>query len=187
LFPLEVALDLDLWRNIWRLLNLLKGADHVQALRLMGMLLDHTNLMWASRYKIFHHLSEEEIINYTLPFGVRVKDRLIRSVASGEDAIPLVAEIYPDLAGLLNEMRDPVRDLPIFEFHLRRRFRDTCQKTFLGDPFHVGILLGYLFLLEMEIQDLTVLLEAKSLGLSSSVYQSYLLFSAADEQIQPGR
>jgi hypothetical protein len=38
-------------------------------MKIIGSLLDMNNLMWAIRYKVYHKLSEEELINYTLPFG----------------------------------------------------------------------------------------------------------------------
>ena len=50
--------------------------------KIIGSLLDMNNLMWAIRYRVYHKLSEEEIINYTLPFGYRVQDSDIRAIAA---------------------------------------------------------------------------------------------------------
>jgi len=47
LFPLEVALDLYFWRALWNEVAQLKGEDRTQALRIVGSLLDMTNLMWS--------------------------------------------------------------------------------------------------------------------------------------------
>ncbi len=79
LFPLEVALDLDYWRATWTDITRLAGRDREQSLRIAGSLVDMTNLMWAIRYRVNHRLSEEEIINYTMPFGYRVRDQDIRA------------------------------------------------------------------------------------------------------------
>ena len=70
LFPLEVALDLYYWRQLWSEAKKLPGQDRVQATKIIGSM-DVNNLMWVIRYKVYHGLSEEEIINYTLPFGYR--------------------------------------------------------------------------------------------------------------------
>jgi len=51
LFPLEVALDLDYWREIWDDLDGLPHRDREPALRTIGSLLDINNLMWAIRYR----------------------------------------------------------------------------------------------------------------------------------------
>ena len=85
LFPLEVALDLDYWRRLWGEVKNLKGKDREMGGKLIGSLLDLNNLMWVIRYKTYHNLSEEELINYTLPFGYRVRDEDVRAIAAGAD------------------------------------------------------------------------------------------------------
>src|ERR1043165_1161574 len=86
LFPIEIALDLSYWRRLWSEAQRLTGQDRQHGVRIIGSLLDMNNLMWAIRYRVYHKLSEEEIINYTLPFGYRVKDSDIRVIAAGADA-----------------------------------------------------------------------------------------------------
>jgi vacuolar-type H+-ATPase subunit C/Vma6 len=45
LFPLEVALDLGYWREVWQDVTGLTGRDREQALRIVGSLVDMNNLM----------------------------------------------------------------------------------------------------------------------------------------------
>ena len=45
LFPLEVALDLNYWRELWSEVSQLAGQDRAQSRRIVGSLLDMTNLM----------------------------------------------------------------------------------------------------------------------------------------------
>ncbi len=162
IFPLEVALDLTYWRELWQNVNRLPGNDRVQAKRLIGTLVDENNLMWAIRYRVYHHLSEEELINYTLPFGYHVRDEDIRAIAAGADIAQVVKRIYPDLVYIDNMLQDAHNGLADLEMALSRDLMRQCNAAFVGDPFHIGIPLAYLQLLELEIQDLTVLMEAKS-------------------------
>src|SRR5690606_20536112 len=90
LFPIEVALDLDYWRRLWAEAKKLSGLDREAATKIVGSLLDMNNLMWAIRYKVYHKLSEEELINYTLPFGFRVRDEDVRAIAAGADVAAIV-------------------------------------------------------------------------------------------------
>src|SRR5512139_1828329 len=53
LFPLEVALDLYYWRQLWHEAKKLRGQDRQQALRIIGSLMDVNNLMWVIRYKVY--------------------------------------------------------------------------------------------------------------------------------------
>ena len=68
LFPLEVALDLSYWRRLWAEAKKLTGQDREHGVRIIGSLLDMNNLMWAIRYRVYHKLSEEEIIKLYLAF-----------------------------------------------------------------------------------------------------------------------
>ncbi len=179
LFPLELALDLNYWRSLWYGVNKLPKRDQVQALRIIGALVDMNNLMWAIRYRIYYHLSEEEIINYTLPFGYRVQDESIRAIAAGADIVQIVTHIYPQLTGVEALLQQPQHGLPKLELQLQRSIVKQCQAAFIGSPFHIGIPLGYLMLTEWEIQDLTVLIEAKSADMPVEQFESHLLLASA--------
>jgi vacuolar-type H+-ATPase subunit C/Vma6 len=49
------------------------------------------------------------------------------------------------------------------------------RAAFIGYPFHIGIPLAYVVLNELEIQDLTVLVEAKSERMPAEEFQSHLV------------
>ncbi|HMD89748.1 MAG TPA: V-type ATPase subunit [Anaerolineaceae bacterium] len=162
LFPLEVALDLFYWRKLWEEVKQLSGDDRVQAMRIIGPLVDFNNLMWVIRYRVYHQLSEEELINYTLPFGYHVSDESIRAIAAGADMPSIVSQNYPGLSNVEELFVEPRRGLPKLEIELKRDVAEKCRAVFLGNPFHVGIPLAFLVLADFEIQDLTMLIEAKS-------------------------
>lgn len=179
LFPLEVALDLDHWRKLWAEAHKLSGQDQAQAVRVLGALVDASNLMWAIRYRVYKHLSEEELINYTLPFGQRVHDEHIRAIAAGADIGSVVERLYPEAEDLASLLADPRSGLPKLEIELKRVLARRCMAAFLGDPFHVGLPLAFLVLHDLEIQDLIVLLEAKSTRVKAEEFRPYLLSAAA--------
>ncbi len=175
LFPIEVALDLDYWRALWSATKRLSGKDQEVGVKIIGSLLDMNNLMWVIRYKVYHKLSEEELINYTLPFGYRVKDTDIRAIASGADIASVVSRIYPGIADINALLEHPQSGLPKLEQQLKRQVIKTCLAAFLGNPFHIGIPLAYLLLFDFEVQDLIVLIEAKSSNMADEDYRPLLL------------
>jgi V/A-type H+-transporting ATPase subunit C len=181
LFPLEVTLDLDYWREVWHDVNQLTGLDRNWASRLVGSVIDVNNLMWALRYRVYHKLSEEEIINYTLPFGHRVRDEHIRAIAAGADMVSVVSRLYPDIGDAAPLFQQPESGLPKLEGRLQRHVAEECRKAFLGYPFHVGIPVAYLLLNELEIADLTALLEARSLGIPPAGVRPYLVLGCSSE------
>lgn len=175
LFPLEVALDLAYWRRVWQATRLLVGEDQSQALRVVGSLSDTNNLMWAVRYRIYQGLSEEELINYTLPFGYRVRDEDVRALAAGADVATILRRLYPGLPNLGVYLEDPRTGLPALELELKRYVMRQCFAAFVGNPFHIGMPLAYLVLHDLEIQDLTVLVEAKASRLPADAFRRLLL------------
>jgi V/A-type H+/Na+-transporting ATPase subunit C len=178
LFPLEVALDLDYWRALWNQASQLTGQDRTQAMRIIGPLVDMTNLMWAIRYRVYHPLSEEELINYTLPFGYHVHDEDIRAIAAGGNIGRIVERVYPDLHNI-EELLDGSRSgLSRLEVLLGREVVHNCRAALLGNPFHIGVPIAFLILHEMEVQNLTVLIEAKSSNTRDEDFRSYLLTDA---------
>lgn len=175
LFPIEVALDLEYWRTLWKEVNSLPKSDKKQAVRIIGSLLDMNNLMWAIRYRVYHNLSEEEVINYTLPIGYRVSDEDIRNIAAGAEIAPIVKRLYPMLQSVDELLQEPHTGLPKLEHLLEMTVVDHCRVAFMGDPFQIGIPLGYLKLFDLEIQDLVVLFEAKATHIALDDYKKYLL------------
>ena len=175
LFPLEVALDLGYWRELWRDVKRLSNADRRVAQRLVGSVLDVSNLMWAIRYRINHILSEEEIINYTLPFGYRVHDEDVRAIAAGADIAQVISHVFPALGDVSPLLRDLESGIPQLEARLHRHIAEECRAAFLGYPFHLGIPTAYLLLTELEIQDLTVLVEAKASRVPPEEFNPYLM------------
>lgn len=175
LFALEVALDLDYWRRLWQEARKLAGEDQTQALRVISSLVDANNIMWAVRYRVYKHLSEEELINYTLPFGWRVQDEDVRAIAAGGDIGSIIGRIYPEIEDLGGFLEQDYSGLPRLEVELKRTIARRCIGAFLGNPFHVGLPLAYLVMQDLEIQDLIVLLEAKSTEVAAEEYVPFML------------
>jgi vacuolar-type H+-ATPase subunit C/Vma6 len=175
LFPLEVALDLDHRRGLWASVQRLSGRDATEAQRLIGTVLDRDNLLWALRYRLYHHLSEQEIVNYTLPFGYRVHDEDIRAIAAGDDVRQIVLRLYPEL-GELEEIDDPAGGrLTLLEQHLWAQLMEMCRGVFSGNPFHIGLPIAYLLLRENEIRNLTTVVEAKASDLPAEAIRPLLV------------
>lgn len=179
LFPIEVVLDLSYWRRLWAEVKKLTGLDREHGVKIIGSLLDLNNMMWAVRYKVYHKLSEEEIINYTLPFGYKVQDSDIRAIAAGADIPAIISRIYPGIPDVNALLENPLVGLPKLEVTLKRALLKQCFAAFIGSPFHIGIPLAFLVASDLEAQDLIVLVEAKSTNLTDDDYCELLLKTSA--------
>jgi V/A-type H+-transporting ATPase subunit C len=181
LFPVEVALDLNYWRRVWKAVTRLGGGDQEWARRLIGSRLDRLNITWAFRFRIYYDLSEEEIINYTLPYAYRSDDTVLRAIAGGANIQEVITMVWgadiPEFAGL--EEGEPRDRLHSFEVALARLECRMARRPFSGQPFHLGLLLGYLLRKECEAHDLTVIAESKAEELSAGEIEPYLISARA--------
>ncbi len=160
LFPLEMALDLDYYRRLWSRVQELAPADRQEATQLLGTRYDTLNVDWLLRYKLIYRLSPAEIFNYTLPYGYRIGDEVIRRAAEAHD-----------LAGLIAALPSPYRELlqPLagqgeiwwLEVALERYLWRMARQALAGYPFHIGTILAYLWLKESEVHDLRAILEGR--------------------------
>lgn len=175
LFPVEVAIDLNYWQRLWDQIDTLPKQDQKITRKLIGMMVDKNNLTWAARYRVFHRFSESEIIIYTLPFGYKIDDSVIRAIAADRDPYQLLAEIYPAIAKEGNLDSKNTSKWQLNETIFTRMIYSTCRNAFSDGSFSIGLPLAYLLVLEFEIQDLTLLFEAKSLEMPVDQYAPYLI------------
>ena len=74
-------------------------------------------------------------------------------------------------------LEEPRKGLPRLEMELKRRLMKNCVAAFVGNPFQIGIPLAFLVLSDLEVQDLTVLIEAKSTNVAQEDYLPFLVKS----------
>jgi len=167
LFPLEISLDLGYRRALWRCIARLPNSDRAPAEQLLGALLDADNLLWALRFRLYYHLSEEEIINYTLTEHAQITPDEIRAIARSDDLagiLPHVLRHIPAVQQLTlsqhGTLLPPGTWLPALEQILYAHVREQCRQTFREATFHIGLPLAYLILAEYELHDLTAIIES---------------------------
>ena len=161
LFPVEIALDLHYYRQLWSVVQGLRGLDRRVVDRIMGIRYDALNVDWIIRYRLVYRLSPEEVFNYTLPYGRRIDDDDVRRAASSE-GIDGIAAALPDpyRALLLSVTRgpDPVGQAGVA---LQRYLVAVARSSLAGYPFHLGVAVAYLWLKESEVHDLRAIMEGK--------------------------
>lgn len=177
LFPLEVNLDLNYWRQVWEKLARLPENDQKTVAPIINAIIERNDLLWAARYRYFFNLTESEIINYTLGLGRKITDRQIRQAAAGRSAVEIANEAYPELALENKSTLGTGEQLSFLEAALTRRIKRLCELTFGKQPFSLGTSIAYLLLLEYEIQDLIILIEAKAAGFPKERFEPYLIHS----------
>jgi V/A-type H+-transporting ATPase subunit C len=164
LFYLEIALDLFYFQRLVRIIESQTGKEADDARRFLGRWIAIQNFLWAYRYRIYGRMTPEEIINYTLHRAFAAGLDTVRRIALGS---PLTAEAER-LGFQLSRGTTETEGLTEIEI-LAERERFKRASEIVGRPlFSLAGALAYLWLLEAEIRDLTVIVEGKVTGLSGA-------------------
>lgn len=162
LFHLEIAIDLFYFQRLVRLIESQSGRDAREARRFLGRWIAVQNLIWAYRYRVFGRMTPEQIINYTLHHAFAAGLDTVRRIALGS---PLAVE-SARLGFLLPSGLPEVEGLTQIEVLAERERYRYATESVARPLFHLGGALAYLWLLEAEVRDLTVIVEGKTIGLT---------------------
>jgi V/A-type H+-transporting ATPase subunit C len=167
LLVLENALDAELLGSIWAKLERLGRVDEALVRRIVGTEVDIVNLMTLLRCK-----AEDIPVStmrrylmpfaYTLDFAADVMDEVeeAENVAAAIRALP--ATEYKDVLSKALPVYESERRLLPFEDALWRQFFGTVRRTLKGYPVNIGTIIGFLYLKELEIRNLSTIAVGKS-------------------------
>ncbi len=160
-FVLEVAAELDHYERLWETAAALRARDAARAHALLGLLYDVLNLSWIGRHRGELGLSAEEALNYALRQGrwvtAEVRRRLVEERAVNWGAA-LAGTPYGRFVPELQQGGFDAAAPGLWQLVAR-----AARAELRGYPFHIGVPLGFLMLLDLEVRDLEVLVTCKQL------------------------
>lgn len=177
LFLLELALDLDYYDRLWKSLDALGPLDKYNAARLMGIQYDTTNLLWILRFREYYDLSPEQIFQYIIPHGWKIRGDLFWEVAEESDVTAAIVKRqispYDDLLSSVKRV-DGSFILGIELSLLRYRYRESLG-IFMKYPLQAAQLIAFFTCKEMEIRDIITTLAGRQLELPQERIKDYMV------------
>lgn len=176
-FILEIALYLAYYNRLVRLMENLGGDDGRDARTFIGTILDGRNLLWAYRYHAFFGLSAEEILGYTLHRATRVNAGVVRRIAMGAPLVETVEQIWDGrLLGTDRLAKLPlIEALVELEIGLQRYLHHLARQTLQKFSFRLEGILGYIIIVETEIDDIVTMIEGAFYGWSGERIRPFLI------------
>jgi V/A-type H+/Na+-transporting ATPase subunit C len=154
LFPLEMSLDLWVYDRLWQGLAALGRADRRVAAQILGAWADITNIIWASRFRDVYHFQGEEIYQYLIEAGSFRSPGARRDLAFAPDVADLVAHLPRQT---YVELLKGAADQAVVADRLGQYWLAVLEKVLLQPPFQIGLPITYLFLKELELDNLITL------------------------------
>lgn len=158
LFALEMALDIEAESHIHQALWALAPEDRRLILPLFGARIDLINLYWLYRGRRFFRMAPEELMNRLLPCRYRIRPAQLRAMTRAqtlEEALELLSQTP---YGRVFHESAPQDEL-VVERDIKRFLLLSAREIYrVGPPsFHTAM--SYFMLRELEIEDLTTIIE----------------------------
>ena len=158
LFPLEIALDLQVLHEMWVAAQGLTGRDAASVDMILGVWFDIFNITSASRLAQVFRLGPDETLSYLLHHGRFLRLSHRRALAQAQNMSLVLSALWDVPYGPVATRAESIAQL---ERALEGHFRDILSAQIGGYPFHLGVTVAYLFMKELEIRDISRVIEAK--------------------------
>jgi V/A-type H+-transporting ATPase subunit C len=169
---LENALYQELYGAIWARMTKLGTEDRAIVRKIIGTEFDIINLTTLLRCRAAG-IRESEMMEYFLPYTYSFDFNAANAKASmsAEDASTVVQLLPPSaykevLMDAIPEYEEQESLIP-FEQALRKLFSYTIKNTLRGAPINIGTIMGFLYLKELEINNLCTISVCKENDLSA--------------------
>ncbi len=164
LLELETALDHELFDSIWNRMRHLQRRDREIARKVIGAEVDTTNLMILLRCK-WEGVAGTEIERYLMPYSYEFEFDAVRD-AILTDSVSSAIQLLPDspykavLNGAIQQYEEEKSLVPL-ELALQRYRLTLIKKLLLGYTIDIATILGYLYLKEAEIRNISTIAVCK--------------------------
>ena len=176
LFPLEIALDIDYYRRLKEALDGLNPFDRYNAGIILGIQYDITNLLWMLRFKQYYKLTSEQIFQYMLPYGWKLRPEVFLQISSDSNtwmSSPTFIKPYDQI--LKTAMNSDSNYILGAEIYLLRYLYNESVKSLLKFPLQASSFIAFFIMKEMEIRDIISILAGKNLDIPPEKIRDYMI------------
>jgi V/A-type H+-transporting ATPase subunit C len=160
MFDLEVQLDLFYYMNLWTQRKKLPRGERRAVTHIIGTQIDMRNIMWIYRFKRYYKISPERIYASLIPVNYRLRAGDISQLAARQ-----IVESQDALSQLLIPPYNSVfKESTTLEYDYYKKMLSVCRTAGRAGSAVVSAI-SYLFLKELEINNLTSLIECVRYGL----------------------
>jgi len=176
LFPLELAIDRQVYERLLDVKTFLNRRDRHIVERLIGVEIDLRNLDWIGRFKKYFEVSSAQIGDYLLPHGYRLGENQIRQFLGGDSVTKVLLDIMRGMKVSLPGTMEGDLALEALDLFLREVLMKEARRAFTVFPFSIGAILGYYYLMRLEMQNLRTMVQAKQYNLPPQTIDSMVLY-----------
>jgi len=170
IFVAEMELDLYYYTKTARQVNkMAKGKDKLLLEELFGLEADFKNIYWIYRAKKYYKLNREMIYRYMISFRYKLTKEVINEMVESKDLEGLVNIVERTYLGKFINFHQERIELQFLSF-----MQSLQQRTMRLVPFSIAPIIGYMYLKELEVLDITNIVEGIRYDVEPEEIKKYL-------------
>lgn len=179
LFYIEMTLDRSYYENLINQSKKLSAKSRIVAKKLIGHHIDLLNITYLYRSKKTYSISSKEIINFLIDGGEKIsKQKLYQLAESDINSFLKIAEETS-----FNFLFPEGREIKNMDIRLERNLYSVFSNGYKNSKFDVGKILAITMLLELQIRDISTVLEGKRLGINSNIIRDLLTIPLEEGEV----
>lgn len=170
IFTAEMLLDEYYYQKSMKQVRKMASEKDKELLEEMfGLEIDFKNIFWILRAKKFYKLPKEMIHRYIIPFFYKVRKEVLDTMIDTNDLdhlYKLIAETF--YARTIDFSQDKV------EYQFLTYMQKIQQRRMRNESFSIAPIIGYMYLKELEVLNITNIIEGIRYGLQQDEIESFL-------------
>lgn len=170
-FAAEMALDLYYYQRTAKQVNEMElGKDKLLLREMFGYDQDFKNIMWVYRAKKVYNLSREMMIRYIIPYFYKVKLEDLTSMIDATTEEDMLKIIDKTFYGKVLDFQAPYIETQFLNFMHHRQ-----KHTMRTNEFTIAPVVGYIYIKELEIQNIVNIIEGIRYKIDSDTITNFLV------------
>lgn len=179
LFYIEMTLDKSYYENLIERAKKLSGSSSKLALSLIGHHIDLLNITYLYRGKKTYSILPQEMVNFLIDGGEKLSRQKL-SILAYEDTKEFLKIIADTKFSFLFPGGREAANMDIrMERDLYTKFLNAYQTS----GFDIGKILSITLLMELQIRDVSTVLEGKRLGINSNIVRDLLTIPLKEGEV----
>lgn len=155
LFAAEMELDVLYFNRTYQQMKKFSaGNDQKVLLELLGIEADLKNIFWIYRSKKYYSISREMMFRYLIPDHQKVKRAELREMIEAQDIDAFIKVVEQTYYGKVLDFHSDKLEIQSMSY-----MKEKQESAMRENPFSIAPIIGYMFLKELEVLNITNIIE----------------------------
>lgn len=175
IFAAEMALDMYFFKRVMNQVEtIVTGRDKIIVETAFGLEAEFRNLLWIYRGKKYYNINKEMLYRYLIPYRNKIKNKEYAKMIESQDEEELLEVLEKGFFSKIIDFREDNWESQFIGYLEKHQIKN--MKLY---PFSIAPIVGYIYVKEVEIINITTIIEGIRYKVSPTEIRKYLAGLAA--------